>query len=120
MKEFSSAVDEALAEGQEQADDPFIEFKLDGRVLRAYQPNEGQLAFLLASLGRGQQSEDRFASIINVMMESLRDNDKDYLEGRLLSRDPKKRLKVQQIEEIFEYLVSEWFARPTQEPSGSA
>jgi hypothetical protein len=75
---------------------------------------------MLASLGRGQSSESRFASIINIMMSSLRDADADYLESRLLSRDPKDRLPVEQIEAIFEFLTTEWFARPTQPPSDSA
>jgi hypothetical protein len=71
-------------------------------------------------MGRGQSQESRFASIINIMLESLRPGDRDYLEGRLLSQDPKQRLPVKQIEAIFEYLAEEWFARPTQQPSDSA
>lgn len=139
MKEFITAVEEVAtspvldkdgkpvldADGKEvRAETPpeekFVEFKLDNRVLRAYPPTEGQLAFMLASLGRGQTSDQRFASIINIMLESLRDEDKDYLESRLLTRDPAKRMKIKQVEEIFEYLTSEWFATPTQEPSVSA
>lgn len=91
-----------------------IEFELDGRTLHAYRPTEGQLAFMLAALGRGQTSDSRTAAIINVMMESLRDDDKDWFEARLLTKDPKKRLGVKTIEAVFEYLTEEWFARPTQ------
>lgn len=83
------------------------------RVLRAYPPTDGQLAFMLAALGRGQSQESRFASIINIMLESLRDEDRDYFEGRLLTRGP-QRLGVKTIESVFEYLTEEWFARPTQ------
>lgn len=91
-----------------------VEFKLDGRAMKAYPLADGQLAFMMAALGRGQSSDQRFAAIINIMLESLEGDDRDYLEGRLLSGDPKKRLPIKQIEEIFEYLVEEWFARPTQ------
>ena len=119
MKEFVSAFEETVAEGEEGAEQP-IEFKVDGRVLKAYKPNEGQLIFLMAALGRGQQQADRFASIINIMMAALRDEDKDYLESRLLERDNKKRLRPEIIEQVFEYLMGEWFATPTQEPSDSA
>lgn len=120
MKEFVTAVQEAVAEGDGTApDEQFIEFKVDDRVLHAFQPTDGQLTFMLASLGRGQSSESRFASIINIMMSSLRDEDADYLESRLLDRNPKNRLRVEQIEEIFEFLVEEWFGTPTKEPSGS-
>lgn len=82
---------------------------VDRAGMRAYQPNEGQLTFMLAALGRGQSKDQRFASIINLMLETLRDDDRDYLEGRLLSSDPKKRIPVKQIEEVFEYLVEQWF-----------
>lgn len=89
------------------------EEKRTNRVLRAYPPHDGQLAFMLAALGRGQTQQSRFASIINIMLESLRDEDRDYLEGRLLTRGP-DRLGVKTIEAIFEHLTEEWFARPTQ------
>lgn len=138
MKEFEAAVEDIaydderearivalVAEGKtrqeaEAETEPFIEFKLGGRVMKAYQPTDGQLTFMLAALGRGQSDDGRFASILNIMFECLDPADKDYIEGRLLSRDPKKRLSVKKIEEIFEYLVGEWFARPTQPASTSA
>ena len=140
MKEFTSAVEEVEFEDEREArilelveqgkdrteaeaevdEEPYVEFKLDDRVMRAYRPTEGQLVFLLAATGRGQSKESRFSSILNIMFESLREDDKDYLESRLLSRDPKKRLRMAKIEGIFEYLVEEWFARPTQSQSDSA
>lgn len=121
MKEFTTAFEEVAREDQGEApEEQYVEFKLDGRVMRAYPPTDGQLAFMLAALGRGQTSDQRFAAIINIMMESLRDEDRDYMEGRLLTRDPKKRLPVKQVEAIFEHLAEEWFARPTQPQSDSA
>jgi len=139
MKEFVTAYEDVVAEDEREAkikalvesgktreqaedevdDESYVEFKIDDRVMRAYQPTEGQLAFMLAALGRGQTQDSRFAAILNIMFESLRGDDKDYLENRLLSRDPKKRLPMKQIEAIFEYITSEWFARPTQSPSDS-
>jgi hypothetical protein len=68
MKEFLTAVEET----ERGEDEAYVEFKLDDRVMRAYQPTEGQLAFMLAAMGRGQSDESRFASIVNIMMESLR------------------------------------------------
>lgn len=117
MKEFVSAVEDALEE--ENADD-YVEFKVDGRAMRAYTPSPGQLIFMMAALGRGQSNESRFAAIINIMMESLREDDAAYLEGRLLTRDRSKRLPPEKLEEIFEFLTEEWFARPTQPSSDSA
>lgn len=94
--------------------DPYTDFMLDGRKMRAYQPTSGQLAFMLASLGRGQTSDQRFAAILNIMFECLREEDKDHLESRMLTRDKKKRLDLPVLENIFESLTKEWFARPTQ------
>lgn len=120
MKEFTTAFEEALQEDEgTPVEEQYIEFKLDGREMRAYPPTDGQLAFMLAALGRGQTNDQRFAGIINILMESLRDDDKDYLEARLLTRDPKRRLPMEKIEQIFEYLIEEWFGRPTQPSSGS-
>lgn len=116
MKSFTSAAEEVLDEGK---DEKPIEFELDGRTMRAYQPTDGQLAFMLAALGRGQTNDQRFASIINIIINCLHSEDADYLESRLLSSG-KDRLPVKTIEQIFEFLVEEWFARPTQPQSDSA
>lgn len=121
MKEFITAIEETVAESDgTPVEEQYIAFKIDGRELHAYQPTEGQLIFMMAALGRGQTAESRFAAIINIMMASLRDEDADYFESRLLARDPAKRLPVKQIEDVFEYLSGEWFGRPTQPASGSA
>jgi hypothetical protein len=140
VKEFVSAVEEitvedereekikALVEGgktreeaesEVESEEGVIEFKVDGRTLKAYPPTDGQLAFMLAALGRGQSQEQRFAAIINIMLSAMRGEDQDYLEGRLLERG-KNRLPITTVEAIFEHLTEEWFARPTQPPSGSA
>lgn len=117
MKEFTTAIDEAFKSDEESA---LVEFKVDDRVLRSRAPHDGQLTFMLAAMGRGQTNDQRFASIINLVMSTLPDEDADYLQSRLLETDPRKRIPVKVIEEIFEFLVSEWFARPTPPSSGSA
>lgn len=121
MREFVTAVEEvAKTDEGTPVEEQYIEFMLDGREMRAYQPTDGQLAFMLAALGRGQRDDQRFAAILNIMFSSLRDEDADYLESRMLTRDPKERLPIEKIEEIFEFLTEEWFGRPTQSPSDSA
>lgn len=131
MKEFILAVEDEAAEQEredgiaalmakdesltrEQAEVQYdrgapTPFKIGDRVLNAYKPNETQLIFLLASLGRGQSKESRMASIVNVMLESLAEDDKDWFEERLLTSDPKKRIPPKLIESVFEYLTGEWF-----------
>lgn len=139
MKEFTSAVQEIEVEDaveervaalmsdgltREQAEEKAREeiekpvpFKVDGRVLKAYKPEPGQLAFMMASMGRGQTADGRFAAIINIMLECLRPGDKDYLESRLATRDKKKRLDLKVLEGIFEYLTEEWFRDESSEGS---
>lgn len=129
MKEFKSAVEDVLAEDEREAkiaalieggksreeaeaevdEESYVEFDLDGRTMKAYRPNETQLAFMLASLGRGQSKQQRFGAILNIMFESLDEDDKDYLEGRMLTRDPRQRVPMKTIEGIFEFLMEEWF-----------
>jgi len=132
MKEFVSAVEDIAAEDEREAkiaalieqgktreeaeaevpNEDYVEFSIDGRAMKAYRPEPAQLAFLLAALGRGQTKTSRFAAIMNIMFESLDEDDKDYLEGRMLTRDPQKRLSMKTIEEVFEYITSEWFRSP--------
>lgn len=134
MKEFTTAVEDVVAEDEREAkiaalveqgktradaeaevdDNVPVEFSLDGRVMKAYKPTDGQLMFMLAAVGRGQTNDGRMSAIVNVMLNCLADEDQDYLESRLLERDPKRMIKPSTIEAIFEYLVEEWFARPTQ------
>ena len=93
---------------------------VDGRTLRAFHPTPGQLVFMLAAMGHGQSAEQRFAGILNIVFASLRDEDRDYVEARLLSRDPKDRKFHETLEGVFEFLTEEWFATPTEQPSDSA
>lgn len=86
-----------------------VKFTLRDRELTAYQPHDGQMAFLLANLGRGQTSDGRFAAIVNIMTECLRGNDKDFFESLLLTGDRKRRLKLKTLEGIFEHLTASWF-----------
>lgn len=130
MKEFVVAVEEVEREAEGTAvEEQYVEFDIvdhddegketSRRTLRAFHPTDGQLAFMLAAMGRGQSDDQRFAAIVNIMLSSMRDADRDYLEGRLLTRNPKQRLPMKYVEAIFEYLTEEWFARPTQPSSDS-
>lgn len=121
MKEFISTVEEVLTEEEtgKPVEEQYVEFKIDDRVLHSYQPTEGQLAFMLASLGRGQTNDQRLAAIINIVLSSLRGEDADYFEQRLLTREPAQRIGLDMIEQVFEFLIEEWFARPTRPSSDS-
>lgn len=117
VKEFVTAVAEDEKNLEEE---DFVEFKLDGRLMKAYTPTSGQLVMLNAGLGRGQTDDQRFATILNFMFGCLEDADKDHLESRLLDRSKRHRMNLDQLEEIFEYLMEEWFGRPTKPSTDSA
>lgn len=114
----AEAVIRAAAEEEVDKGIP-VTFMLDKRKMTAFPPDEAQLALLLASLGRGQKKESRFAAILNIMFESLAEDDKDYLENRMLTSNKAEKISMKQIEGIFEYLVEEWF-RPSVPDGGTA
>lgn len=120
MKKFVTAVKEIENSNGEGDRGVPIKYDLDGRIMTAYKPHEGQLTFMLASLGRGQTDEQRYGAIVNIMMASHRDADQDHLASRLLTNVWKDRIHLRELEQIFEHLTEEWFADPTQSPSGSA
>jgi hypothetical protein len=84
-------------------------FEFYERVIKSYQPLPAQLAFLMASMGRGQTNDARFAAIVNIMLESLKGDDKDWFESLLITGDPKKSVDLPVLEEVFAYLTEEWF-----------
>jgi len=106
MQEFNTAIKEVVE------DEKFTQFKVDGREMKAYAPDDGQLAMLLATIGRGSSDQDKVAGLINFFCAVLDDEDATYIEVRLLDRkDP---FKLDEVEKIMEWLVEEWGGRPTQ------
>lgn len=124
MKKFVTALEETMENETPKTEDEVrgtpITYDLDGRVMKAYKPHEGQLTFMMAGLGRGQTDDQRYATIVNIIMAAHTGADEDHLQSRLIENDPKKRLRLPQLEQIFEYLIEEWFADPTRESSDSA
>lgn len=124
MREFSTAVEAVAAE---EAEDLAVEFRLVERdaedeiirekICRAYPPTDGQLAMMMAGLGRHSKTEDQIASVINFFVGVLDEESHQYIVDRLLDRnDP---LGLAQVQEIIEYLTEEWSGRPTESPSVS-
>ena len=114
MKEFTTAVNEAE---KSEEDEGLVEFMVDGELCTAYRPSDGQLAFLMASTGRHSSTEEQIAGIINFFVAVLDDDSHNYVVSKLLDR--KDKFGIEQVQEIMEWLVSEWSGRPTKSPSGS-
>lgn len=114
MKQFTTAVAEAE---ETDLDEGKIEFEVDGFACTAYRPTEGQFAILMASTGRHSSMDDMVAGIINFVDGMLDDTSSAHLMKRLMDR--KDKFELENVQEIMEWLIEEWTARPTQEPSGS-
>lgn len=115
MREFITAVAEEIEAGEE---DKGITFKIDDREMVAYRPQDGQVAFLMARIGRHSNSQEKLAGIIDFFVEVLGKSDKDYIVNRLLSRDDP--FGFTQVTEIMEFLMEEWGGRPTKSSSASS
>lgn len=86
-----------------------VVFRIGDRTLKAYKPDETQLIFLMATMSRGQSKTTRMAGVINVMLESLDGDDKDWFEERLLTSDRSQKIGTKTLEAVFEHLTTEWF-----------
>jgi hypothetical protein len=112
MKEFTTAA--KATEGDVEAvvgED--LTFLLDGDEYTAYAPTSGQLGMVMSSAGSGHVSAT--AAVINFVFSVLGDRDAAHLRERMFDRtDP---FGVEQILEIFEYVIEEWTGRPIKQPS---
>lgn len=117
--QFEAAV-EAASTDEEQPTPIDIDdiSRADGKVVYAYRPADGQLALLMASMGRGMAANEAIAATVNFFCGLFEDDDRLYIEERLLSR--KRNIEIDRIQELLEGLIEKWSARPTQSPSGSA
>lgn len=102
MREYVTAATKASGEP--------IEFKLDGRLLTARPPAEGQVALVMARMGRHSSTADRVAGLVDFFWELLDEADKQYVMDNLLSG----KLEFSQISDITRDLLEEWGGRPTK------
>jgi len=112
MKEFTTA-----AASVDVSPDEMMEFKIDGQECRAFQPSNGQLAILLASISSTQSWTHQVAGVINFFDAVLDEDSSAYITRRLLDR--RDQFGIDEVQNIIEWMVEEWGARPTQPSSGS-
>ena len=110
MKEFITAIEEKPPH-PDDLDVPLL-FKLDGRECRAYKPNDGQLAMLMASLGRHSSDATKLAGVIDFFVTVMDDESHQHVVDRLLSRDDT--FGLEQVTDIMMWMIEEWTGRPTQ------
>lgn len=115
MKEFQTAL--KAVEDEETDDDLAMAFTVDGEELVCFPPSDGQLAILIASVGRHSSQHQQIAGIINFFVEVMDERSHGYVVGRLLDReDP---FGLEEVEAIMSWMIEEWTGRPTQSPSVS-
>lgn len=92
-----------------------LSIELDGREITFTPPTTGQWAVTMAGGTDTSSPSDMIATQINFFFGMLDTDDVNYFRHRLFDReDP---FDVDNITEIIEYLIEEWSARPTKQPS---
>jgi hypothetical protein len=115
MREFVTAV-QTMENDQGTEEEP-NEFSLDGVLCQFYQPQDGQVAVLMASTGKHSSEQEQVAAFINFFVGVLDDDTHTYIVSKLLNRkDP---FGLAEVQEILEYMMEVWSGNPTQSFSAS-
>jgi hypothetical protein len=111
---MATKVFEVAAEKEALVEDTGLTFSFDkkGRVLHVHPPKSGQIALLMARLGRHSSFNDKMAGVIDFFVGILDEADYDYVVNRLL--DPQDNLGIEEVQQVMEWLMEEWSGRPTQ------
>lgn len=111
IKQFRTA---ARAADAEAVGEP-LEVEIDGRKIVLAPPTSGQLALVMVGASDVASESESIAASINFFFGLLNRADEKYLRRRLFDRDDP--FEIDQIAEVVEYAIEEWFGRPTKSPS---
>lgn len=115
MKEYTTAVIDKITEGDDDAN--ATKFKIDGREVTAYKPDDAMIAIIISRTGTRASAGEVGAAAIDLFYSVLDDASARWIEGRLFDRkDP---FGLEEILEILKDLIAEWTGRPTEQPSAS-
>lgn len=105
---------EVAAEKEALIDDKGLTFSFDkdGRKMKVHPPKSGQVALLMARMGRHSSFSDKMAGVIDFFVGILDEQDYDYVVNRLL--DPRDPLGIEEVQTVMEWLMEEWTGRPTK------
>lgn len=116
MKEFGTAV-KRTENSEPKNRGEAIPFMFYGIEVKVYQPDPGQYAMLMASVGRGASEMDRIGGVINFFMKIMDDDSASYIESCLL--DSGHPMGIDDIEDVVQWLNEEWSGKVTESPSAS-
>jgi hypothetical protein len=106
-KEFTTAAEEKV-DGGLQA----LTFVIDGHELTAHPPRDGQVAMMMARMGRHSSNNDKVAGMIDLFVALFDKADEQYVVDRLLDREDD--FGIEQISDVMTWLMEEWGKRPTK------
>jgi len=114
IKEFTTSAVASVDE-DEGAVGSEVTVKVDGREVTFYPPTSGQLAVTLAGSGDMATEMEQAAATINFFFSLLEHRDATFFRKRLFDRDDG--FDMDTIADLVSYLLEEWSARPTKQPS---
>jgi hypothetical protein len=94
-----------------------LSFKLHGEVFECHPSLQGKVLLELAANSAEDSGAAAAKTINDFFSQSLKPE--SYEKFEKLLKDPEKIVSVETLGEITGWLVEEYSARPTQEPSGS-
>lgn len=114
MKEFVTAVEAAENDDEEG----WVDFKVDGYQCRARRPSPGQVAYLSSTMHKHAPLHQKIAGSINFCFAVMDEDSASYLSEKLLSQSDA--FELPQVQDIIEFLLEEWSGRPTERSSDSS
>lgn len=107
--------DEIKADNPE-APEPYIPLEMsDGRVIKIYQPTEGQIGVLMSALGKGSAEVLVIGGLVQFFCDLLEPEDRYYIETRLMNRkDELSKNGVTIVQGWVEELIEAWAGNPTK------
>jgi hypothetical protein len=113
LKSFTTA---ARSSEERALDGLPVEVDIDGRNISFLPPSDGQFAIALAGTSDLNTTTEQAATQINFFFSLIeREEDGKHLRRRLFARDDD--FGIEMIADIITYLMEEWSARPTKQPS---
>lgn len=108
-KQFTTAARQTKDEGFEGAEP--ITFNIDNDEFTASPPTASQFALFMAGQSSHSTVSDQIAAMIDFFNGMLPEDQQLLLRHRLLNRDDA--LDFETIQQVMEFLIEEWSARPT-------
>lgn len=91
----------------------------DTRVITFLSPNSTEFTYITMNLASHNQMFTAVAASLDIILGLIEDDtDRRWLGTALLDRE--NPLDIEYVTDIVLYLIEEWTARPTREPSGSS